>query len=181
MKRAFDIAFSLLIFIPALPVMLLVALAIKLDSKGPVFFTQERVGLNGKKFIMYKFRSMRTEAGGSELKPKDGRDPRITRVGHFLRLTSLDELPQILNVLKGDMSVVGPRPEMTFIVDTYDKWQSLRLKVKPGITGLWQISAERNLPIHENLDYDMYYLQERSLLLDVVIIFKTVFFVARGI
>ncbi|MBR5901032.1 sugar transferase [bacterium] len=180
-KRAFDIAFSLLIFIPALPVMLLVALAIKLDSKGPVFFTQERVGLNGKKFIMYKFRSMRTEAGGSELKPKDGRDPRITRVGHFLRLTSLDELPQILNVLKGDMSVVGPRPEMTFIVDTYDKWQSLRLKVKPGITGLWQISAERNLPIHENLDYDMYYLQERSLLLDVVIIFKTVFFVARGI
>ena len=180
-KRAFDIAFSLLLLIPGLPVMLLTAIAIKLDSKGPVFFSQERVGLNGKKFIMYKFRSMKTEASGSELKPKSGRDPRITRVGHFLRLTSLDELPQILNVLKGDMSFVGPRPEMTFIVDTYDKWQRLRLKVKPGITGLWQISAERNLPIHENLDYDMYYLQERSLLLDIVIIFKTFFFIARGI
>jgi lipopolysaccharide/colanic/teichoic acid biosynthesis glycosyltransferase len=124
---------------------------------------------------------MKTEASGSELKPQSGRDPRITRVGHFLRLTSLDELPQVLNVLKGDMSFVGPRPEMTFIVETYDKWQQLRLKVKPGITGLWQISAERNLPIHENLDYDMYYLQERSLLLDVVIIFKTFFFIARGI
>ena len=180
-KRAFDITLSILLLIPFLPVMLLVALAIKLDSKGPVFFSQERVGLNGRKFIMYKFRSMRTEASGSEVKPKDGRDPRITRVGHFLRLTSLDELPQILNVLKGDMSFVGPRPEMTFIVDTYDKWQRLRLKVKPGITGLWQISAERNLPIHENLDYDMYYLQERSLLLDIVIMFKTFFFIARGI
>lgn len=180
-KRTFDLLFALLIFLPALPVMILVALAIKLDSKGPVFFSQERVGLKGKKFTMYKFRSMRTEAGGSELKPKDGRDPRITRVGHFLRLTSLDELPQILNVLKGDMSFVGPRPEMTFIVDTYDKWQRLRLEVKPGITGLWQLSADRNLPIHENLDYDFYYLQERSLLLDMVIIFKTFFFVARGI
>ena len=180
-KRAFDIAFSLLLLIPGLPVMLLTAVAIKLDSKGPVFFSQERVGLNGKKFIMYKFRSMKTEASGSEVKPKSGRDPRITRVGHILRLTSIDELPQILNVLKGDMSFVGPRPEMTFIVDTYDKYQRLRLKVKPGITGLWQISAERNLPIHENLDYDMYYLQERSLLLDLVIIFKTFFFIARGI
>lgn len=180
-KRAFDITLSILLLIPGLPVMLLTAVAIKLDSKGPVFFSQERVGLNGRKFIMYKFRSMKTEASGSELKPQSGRDPRITRVGHFLRLTSLDELPQVLNVLKGDMSFVGPRPEMTFIVETYDKWQQLRLKVKPGITGLWQISAERNLPIHENLDYDMYYLQERSLLLDVVIIFKTFFFIARGI
>ena len=180
-KRLFDICFALIIFLPALPVMFIIALAIKLDSKGPVFFSQERVGLRGKKFTMYKFRSMYTEAGGSELKPKSGRDPRITPVGHFLRITSLDELPQIINVLKGEMSFVGPRPEMTFIVDTYDKWQRLRLEVKPGITGLWQLSAERNLPIHENLDYDMYYLQERSLLLDVVIIFKTFFFVARGI
>lgn len=180
-KRAFDLTLALLLLAPAAPVMLLVALAIKLDSRGPVFFSQERVGLKGKKFIMYKFRSMYAEAGGSELKPKSGRDPRITRVGHFLRLTSLDELPQILNVLKGEMSFVGPRPEMTFIVDTYDKWQRLRLEVKPGITGLWQISAERNLPIHENLDYDIYYLQERSLLLDMVIIFKTFFFIARGI
>ena len=180
-KRAFDIILSVLLLLPGIPVMLLTALAIKLDSKGPVFFKQERVGLNGKVFTMYKFRSMYVENSGSEVKPKSGKDPRITRVGHFLRLTSLDELPQILNVFCGDMSFVGPRPEMTFIVDSYDRWQRIRLKVKPGITGLWQISADRNVPIHENLDYDIFYIQERSLLLDLVIMFQTFFFIARGI
>lgn len=180
-KRLCDLLITLAVLVPALPVMLAVALAIRLDSRGPVLFKQERIGLKGRPFVMYKFRTMFAEFGGSELKPKTGSDSRITRVGRFLRLTSLDELPQLFNVLKGDMSIVGPRPEMTFIVDQYDRWQRLRLEVVPGITGLWQISADRNLPIHENLDYDIYYLQERSLLLDLVIIFKTFLFVARGI
>jgi lipopolysaccharide/colanic/teichoic acid biosynthesis glycosyltransferase len=113
--------------------------------------------------------------------PKSGKDPRITPIGRFLRRSSLDELPQLFNVLKGDMSLVGPRPEMPFIVEQYNDLHRQRLNVKPGITGLWQISADRRIAIHENMDYDMYYINNQSFLLDLVILAKTVTSCLKGI
>jgi lipopolysaccharide/colanic/teichoic acid biosynthesis glycosyltransferase len=130
---------------------------------------------------MLKFRSMHTNACGSEKSPENGFDPRITSIGRVLRKTSLDELPQLINVLKGDMSLVGPRPEMPFIVNSYTPAQRVRLTVKPGITGLWQLSADRRFPIHENMHYDVYYLRERGMFLDLAILIHTLFFAVRGI
>ena len=106
--------------------------------------------------------------------PKTGEDPRITRLGKILRATSLDELPNLINVILGEMSLVGPRPEMPFIVDTYEEWQLKRLDVKPGVTGLWQILGRKDLPLHENLEYDFYYIKNRSLSLDLSILVRTV-------
>ena len=180
-KRIFDWCVSLLIVIASLPIIAQVALAIKIDSKGPVFFRQTRVGKNGKRFIMWKFRTMYTHAPAYALHPQDKNDPRITRMGRFLRRTSLDELPQFFNVLRGEMSIVGPRPEMEFIVQGYSELERERLNVWPGITGLWQISADRALPIHENIDHDLYYIQQQSFLLDLVIIFKTLMVPITGI
>ncbi len=180
-KRAFDILSSfllLLIFGFAFPA---VFLLVRLDSPGPVLFVQDRVGKKGRPFSMYKFRSMRTDAPKYEVSPKESQDSRITRVGRFLRKTSLDEIPQILNVLKGDMSMVGPRPEMPFIVERYDLRQRQRLEVTPGITGLWQLSADRAFHIHENIQYDLYYIRNRSFFLDLSILVHTVFFAMRGI
>ena len=128
---------SVVLLFLLLPVISIIALAIKTDSKGPVFFRQDRVGKDGRIFQIYKFRSMLTDADPYSVNPSDQNDPRITRTGRFLRKTSLDELPQIINVLKGDMSFVGPRPEMPFIVAEYDEIHKERLKVLPGITGLW--------------------------------------------
>ncbi len=180
-KRLMDLALSLLVLLLTLPLILLISLIIKLDSKGPAFFKQERVGRGGRLFRMVKFRTMFIDTPAYEVHPQDRRDPRITRIGRLLRRTSLDELPQFWNVLKGDMSIVGPRPEMAFIVQEYDELQRERLNVKPGITGLWQISADRALPIHENIDHDLFYIQNQSLLLDIVIIFKTVWVAMFGI
>ena len=173
-KRVMDIVLSLLICILLLPVFLVIAVLIKQDSPGPVIFKQRRVGKKGKLFTIYKFRTMYVEAPRYSTCPKDSRDPRITPVGRFLRKTSLDELPQFLNVLKGEMSLVGPRPEMPFIVAQYNPLHRERLSVKPGITGLWQISADRQSEIHENIDYDLYYLENFSILLDVAILMRTV-------
>lgn len=173
-KRLFDFAVGLvlgLIFLLTLP---FIALAIKLDDPGPVFFVHERVGLGGRTFKMWKYRSMRSDTAAYAVAPRDGRDPRITRVGAILRKTSLDELPQVINVLRGDMSIVGPRPEMPFIVETYSEWQRKRLDVPPGMTGLWQILGRKDLPLHENLEYDFYYIKNRSLLLDLVIVLRTI-------
>ena len=124
---------------------------------------------------------MYTDAKPYEMNPIDISDPRVTRVGRFLRKISLDELPQIINVIKGNMSLVGPRPEMPFIVEKYNEIQRERLKVTPGITGLWQLSGDRKKAIHENLDYDLYYIRNVSFFLDLAILIETVFFAFRGI
>lgn len=181
LKRAIDLLIVCLLIVLLAPLMLTVALLVKLDSRGRVFFIQERVGKNGRLFRMFKFRSMRTDAPKYCASPSDSTDPRITRVGRFLRRTSIDELPQLFNVLLGDMSLVGPRPEMPFIVEQYDMFQRQRLQVVPGITGLWQLSADRAFHIHENIQYDLYYLRNRSFFLDVAILIHTIFFAMRGV
>ena len=180
-KRAFDAVTAGLLLALLAPFLLLVALIIRLSSPGPALFVQERIGLNGVPFRMYKFRTMHANANPYETTPQSAIDARITRFGRWLRRTSFDEVPQLFNVLLGQMSLVGPRPEMPFIVAQYNELQRMRLHVKPGITGLWQISADRRVAIHENMDYDMFYLHEQSFLLDVVILIQTVVFAFRGI
>lgn len=179
-KRALDLAVSVAVLALFLPVLLLIALLIKRESPGPVLFVQERIGREGQPFRMYKFRTMHAHMSGDAPTPRSGDDPRITRIGKWLRRFSLDELPQFLNVLQGSMSVVGPRPEMRFIVQHYGALERERLRVKPGVTGLWQISYARQLAIHENLDYDLYYIEHQSILLDLVIIALTGFAVVKG-
>ena len=180
LKRTIDLCASLVAVVALLPLYLGIALLIKFDSPGPVFFRQQRIGLHGQEFTIYKLRTMYVDTPVQMLTPNSADDPRITRVGRFLRRTSLDELPQLLNVFKGDMSLIGPRPEMPFIVETYTEYQRHRLTVLPGITGLWQISGDRALQIHENLEYDLYYIANRSLSLDLAILFQTAFSVIRG-
>jgi len=173
-KRAFDFTVSLLLLIILFPVFIAIAIAIKLDSPGPVFFIQERVGKDGKIFKIIKFRTMYKDVPKFALSPRSPGDPRVTRVGNFLRKWSLDELPQLINVLKGEMSLVGPRPEMPQLVDEYEPWQRERLKVKPGMTGLWQILGRKDLPLEKNIQYDLIYVKNRSFLLDLIIILKTI-------
>jgi exopolysaccharide biosynthesis polyprenyl glycosylphosphotransferase len=180
-KRIFDFFASLTLLILSSPVMLVMALVVKFSSKGPIFFVQKRVGQKGRRFRFIKFRSMYVDTPIYAITPQSKHDPRITPIGRFLRRSSLDELPQLWNVLKGDMSLVGPRPEMPFIVDQYNELQRQRLNVKPGITGLWQISADRKNAIHENMDYDIYYINNQSLLLDMVILVRTVVSCLNGI
>lgn len=174
MKRSMDIAVSLMVVIfGALPC-LIIALLIKRDSPGPVFFRQDRVGEKGRIFKIWKFRTMHQDVKKYQEAPARPDDPRITRIGRLLRKLSLDEAPQVLNVLVGEMSLVGPRPEMPFIVDQYEEWQKRRLEVKPGITGLWQVMGRKNLPLHMNLEYDFYYIKNQSLILDLIIILRTI-------
>ncbi|WP_051261589.1 sugar transferase [Desulfovibrio inopinatus] len=180
-KRFFDLVITAGLLAALWPIFCCIALAVKLDSKGPVIFAHDRIGKDGKSFTMYKFRSMTVDACPYQVNPTKHCDPRLTRVGRILRKTSLDELPQLFNVLKGDMSLVGPRPEMQFIVDDYDKEARRRLEVLPGITGLWQISVDRKHAIHENLSYDLYYIRNSGVLLDIVILLKTIAFLFRGI
>ncbi len=157
-----------------LPFGFIIAIFIKFESRGPIFFWQDRVGKDFQIFKMLKFRTMHHEVDEYELSPNDLNDPRVTPIGRFLRRWSLDELPQLFNVLKGDMSLVGPRPEMVFLVEKYESWQKERLLVKPGITGLWQIAGRKNLPLHKNIEYDFYYIKHRSLVLDFLILLKTI-------
>lgn len=180
-KRLLDIVLSVIALFFLSPIILIVTLAIKLDSKGPVLFRQKRIGLNGNEFELLKFRTMYVDAPKYALTPQKSDDPRITRYGKWLRRSSLDEIPQLLNVLWGEMSLVGPRPEMPFIVEKYTEFQRERIKVKPGITGVWQISAVRGEPIHNNIEYDLFYIENRSLLLDFIIMFKTLYGAVRGI
>ena len=130
---------------------------------------------------MFKFRTMHVSAYPYEFSPQAPTDPRITRLGRFLRRTSLDELPQLLNVLQGNMSLVGPRPEMPFIVEQYTPRHKQRLQVKPGLTGLWQLSGDRNYLIHENIEYDLYYIQHRNFFMDLAILLHTTIFAMRGV
>lgn len=179
-KRIMDIIFSGVSIILLAPFLTVFAVLVKRDSAGPIIFKQKRVGLNGKYFVFYKFRTMYVDTPRYAVTPESGDDPRITKVGRFLRRFSLDELPQLFNVFKGDMSMVGPRPEMPFIVETYSGILANRLRVKPGITGLWQISADRAKQIHDNIDYDLYYVENFSPLLDIVILLRTIFMALRG-
>ena len=187
LKRVIDIISSLAGLILLSPVFLIVSILIKLeDPKGKVFFTQERNGIYPTTFKMYKFRSMvhnaeelleslmdQNEQTGPVFKITD--DPRITKVGKFIRKTSIDELPQLFNVLKGDMSIVGPRPPIPHEVAQYTPYQMQRLAVKPGITCIWQVSGRNNIGFDEWVEMDLEYIKNRSLWLDIKLIFKTVF------
>ena len=186
-KRAMDIVGSLCGLIILSPVFLIVGVLIKLeDPKGKVFFSQERNGINGKTFNMYKFRSMvhnaeelldqlqeQNEQSGPVFKIKD--DPRITKVGKFIRKTSIDELPQLLNILRGDMSIVGPRPPIPREVEQYTTYQMQRLLVKPGLTCYWQVGGRNEIGFDEWVELDIKYIEERNLWIDIKLIFKTVF------
>jgi exopolysaccharide biosynthesis polyprenyl glycosylphosphotransferase len=191
LKRAIDFTVSLLALVLFAPLLGFVALMIKLDSEGPVFFRQERLGKGGRRFIIHKFRSMyrdaeerlreledANEADGPIFKMKD--DPRITRVGKWLRRLSIDELPQFYNVLRGDMSIIGPRPPIQSEVDQYQEWHKRRLEVSPGITGLWAISGRSELSFDEMALLDIYYIENWSPALDTRIFFQTIPYVIFG-
>jgi len=180
-KKNFDMAATITLLILFSPLFALIAVLIKADSKGPVFFKQERVGIYGTLFKMYKFRSMYTETDPYSINPTEKSDVRVTKIGRFLRRSSLDELPQLINVVKGEMALVGPRPEMEFIVKEYGELHRERLKVKPGITGLWQLSGDRKVAIHENMEYDLYYVRNWSFFLDTAILLKTFVFAFKGL
>lgn len=184
-KRLFDILISLIGLIITLPITIPTILAIKIDDRGPIFYTQTRVGLNGKCFYIFKFRSMiinadekskelneLNEISGAMFKIKE--DPRVTKVGKFLRKHSIDELPQLLNVLLGDMSLVGPRPPLPEEVARYSEHDLQRLIIKPGCTGLWQVSGRNALSFSEMVDLDLDYIQHAGLFLDIKICLKTV-------
>jgi exopolysaccharide biosynthesis polyprenyl glycosylphosphotransferase len=190
-KRSFDLIVGGFLTILALPLMGMVALLIRLDTPGEVLFRQKRVGENGQLFTMYKFRSMIINAQNlqdqvsewnekGELFYKRPDDPRITRMGRLIRRTSLDELPQLFNVLKGDMSLVGPRPELPWLADQYKPWQRKRFAVPQGITGWWQVNGRADKPLHLHSEDDLYYVQNYSLWMDIYILVKTVWVVLRG-
>jgi len=185
MKRLTDIAVALFLLVLFLPIIPVVVILIKLDSPGPIFFKQRRVGKNGKIFNFYKFRSMVSGAENviGSLRPLSGvdgpvfkikDDPRITHVGRFLRRSSLDELPQLINVLMGDMSIVGPRPNLPSEVSQYLPWQKRRLEVTPGITCFWQIAGRSHIGFQEWMRLDLEYVRKRSYPTDLKIMLKTV-------
>lgn len=184
-KRLVDICGAFLGIILFSPIFVITTILIKLSSPGKVFFIQDRNGYKGKVFKMYKFRSMvdnaellidnledKNEVSGPMFKMKD--DPRITKIGRFIRKTSIDELPQLFNVLMGDMSIVGPRPPLPREIVKYESWHNLRLSVKPGLTGLWQVSGRNSVGFEEMVRLDLKYIRERSLKYDLKIILKTV-------
>ncbi len=192
-KRLFDLVIGGLITLLLLPILLVISLMIKLDSEGPVIFRQERVGENGRIFHMVKFRTMVPNADNlraqvTEINPENGRilfkkrpdDPRVTPMGRFLRRTSLDEIPQLFNVLKGDMSLVGPRPELPWLVEQYDPWQRKRFAVPQGMTGWWQVNGRSDKPLHLHTEDDIYYVQNYSIWMDIYILLKTPWVVLRG-
>lgn len=189
-KRIIDFVGALCGLILLSPILLIVGLLVKMESKGPMIFSQKRIGLNGSEFNMYKFRSMvvnaeelkktlakKNEMSGPMFKMKD--DPRITKIGKFIRKTSIDELPQLINVLKGEMSLVGPRPSLPNEVKKFEPWMLKRLDVKPGLTCYWQVSGRNNIDFEDWMLLDVRYVNERSLWLDIKLIFKT-FFVLFG-
>ncbi|WP_278600660.1 sugar transferase [Clostridium tertium] len=184
-KRTLDFMGSFLGLVILSPILLIVAILIKLESKGPAIFSQSRIGLNGKEFKMYKFRSMvqnaeelkeklakENEMSGPMFKMKN--DPRVTKVGKFIRKTSIDELPQLFNILKGDMTLVGPRPSLPREVEKFESWMLKRLEVKPGLTCYWQVSGRNNIDFYEWMKLDLKYVNDMSFWLDIKLIFKTV-------
>jgi exopolysaccharide biosynthesis polyprenyl glycosylphosphotransferase len=180
LKRLFDLVGSLILLIALSPVWLYVAWVIRRRGDGSVLFSHDRVGRAGGLFRLHKFRTMHTGVEPHETAPDEGNDPRIISELAWLRRTSLDEIPQLLNVLRGEMSLVGPRPEMPFIVERYEEWQRRRLVVKPGLTGLWQVIGRKNLPLSMNLEYDFYYIKNQSFWLDLSFLLRTVPAVITG-
>ena len=200
-KRSLDLAASLLGLVLVSPILALVAIAVKLESRGPVLFRQERLGLGGRPFTLYKFRSMfssaeqgrhrdharelirgdasATEAGEKVWVPIAA-DPRVTRLGAFLRRSHLDELPQLLNIVRGEMSLVGPRPPIPYEVEVYDSWHLRRLSVLPGLTGLWQATAWGRISFDEGVALDLEYVDRRSFGFDVRLIGRTLWQIAIG-
>jgi len=196
-KRSIDVVSASLVTVLGFPFFLAVALLIKLTSRGPVFYSQLRIGEQGEVFTLYKFRTMRQGADDSihreftrsfiegrmsnssldEKSPsvyKLTNDPRVTSIGNFLRKTSLDELPQFINILKGEMTIVGPRPPLQYELEYYEEWHKLRLEVKPGLTGLWQVSGRSSVPFNEMVKLDLYYIEHWTLLLDLKIMMRTI-------
>lgn len=186
LKRTIDIICSLIGLIVLMPILVIVAILIRIESKGSVIFAQDRVGKDGKVFKMYKFRSMVVNA--EELKKKlvnenertgpmfkMRNDPRITNVGKFIRKTSIDELPQLINILKGEMTIVGPRPSLPNEVSEFEGWMLERLNIKPGLTCYWQVSGRNDIEFNEWMELDIKYVNERNILIDIILIFKTVF------
>lgn len=183
-KRLFDVAFSALALVFCWPLFLGIALAIRLESRGPVIFRQQRIGEFGRPFTMLKFRTMVEDAEQKQDKNtvdhKQSSDPRVTRVGQFLRRTSLDELPQVVNIFRGEMSLVGPRPEMPWLVEKYEPWQRKRFEVPQGLTGWWQINGRADRPMYLNTEDDLFYIRNYSLWLDMQIILRTLLVVITG-
>jgi len=173
-KRIIDIFVSLVLVVILLPVFAVIFIAIKLTSKGPAIFKQERAGKNGQPFVFYKFRTMKLDVDPFGPSPKSSADPRLTKIGKFLREYSLDELPQLFNVLKGDISVIGPRPLYVSQMAEWDERQKRRLLVKPGLTGLAQISGRGQLTREEKLELDVKYVETASFLTDIKIVIATI-------
>jgi lipopolysaccharide/colanic/teichoic acid biosynthesis glycosyltransferase len=196
-KRSIDVVSATLVMVIGSPFFLAVALLIKLTSRGPVFYSQSRIGEHREVFTLYKFRTMRQGAddaihreftrsfiegrmSNSSLDEKAPsvykltNDPRVTSIGNFLRKTSLDELPQFINILKGEMTIVGPRPPLQYELEYYEEWHKLRLEVKPGLTGLWQVSGRSSVPFNEMVKLDLYYIEHWTLLLDFKIMMRTI-------
>jgi lipopolysaccharide/colanic/teichoic acid biosynthesis glycosyltransferase len=182
-KRAIDVVGASSMVLVASPLIVAIALAVKMTSRGPVLFHQTRIGQSGRPFAIWKFRTMwsdQTPLSQTGERHKFKRDPRVTPVGRILRRACLDELPQLWNVLVGDMSLVGPRPELPEIVASYQPWQRARHDVKPGLTGWWQINRDDEHLMHEATELDLYYVGHRSVRLDLEILVRTVGAIARG-
>lgn len=191
-KRIIDITISIIILLLTWPLLIIIAIAIKIDSKGPVIFKHERIGQNGKKIKVYKFRTMVNNAEEliNKFTPQQKEeweeyyklknDPRITRVGKILRSTCLDELPQIINILKGELSIVGPRPITLKELEKYGEQKEKFTSVKPGITGYWQINGKNDVIYNERIKLELYYVENMSFKLDVKILFKTIGLILKG-
>jgi exopolysaccharide biosynthesis polyprenyl glycosylphosphotransferase len=182
-KRMLEVLFSIGLLLFTLPVLLLTAIAIKLESPGPIFYKQERNGLGGRLFSVIKFRSMRSDAEKNGPQWATKQDARVTRIGQFIRKTRIDELPQLINVLSGEMSLIGPRPERPIFTEQFDTeipGFKNRLLVKPGLTGWAQVNGGYDITPAEKLDLDMYYIKKQSLALDFKIVFRTIWVVVSG-
>lgn len=189
LKRTIDLAAASIVLLFLSLALVMVAIAIRLDSPGPILYRQKRVGKDGRIFTIYKFRTMTHDTGSTvryfltgegTVCHKIRNDPRMTRVGRHLRRLSIDELPQLLNILRGDMSLIGPRPELVDIVRTYQPWQHRRHELRPGLTGWWQISGRGDRPMHEHTELDLYYVDNFSPGLDLKILLRTVAVVLKG-
>jgi len=176
LRRLFDVLAASILLVIAAPILIAAGCAIVLEDGGPVFFRQRRVGRFGRLFTMFKLRTMRREKCVDSLSPTTGRDPRITRVGYWLRRLSIDELPQLMNIIRGDMALVGPRPEMPFVVRKYQSWQHLRHLVTPGVTGFWQTTCRSTVPLHlpQATMLDIDYIRKASHSTDAAVLVKTI-------
>ncbi|MDA1779226.1 MULTISPECIES: exopolysaccharide biosynthesis polyprenyl glycosylphosphotransferase [unclassified Bacillus cereus group] len=182
-KRCLEIIFSLLLLILTSPLILCIGILVKMESPGPIFYKQERIGTGNKPFMILKIRSMRNDAEKKGPQWANQNDPRVTKIGAFIRKTRIDELPQLINVLKGDMAIIGPRPERKIFIDQFEKEIpdfQMRILVKPGLTGWAQINGGYDITPREKFELDMYYIENESLKLDVLIFIKTIKVVFTG-